>query len=64
MKKIIKKWGSGLGIFLNKEESIILNLNVGDIIEIEIERGDEKNIGKKEKKRFARTNNAAKRRRS
>lgn len=36
MDKIIKKWGEGLGIYLDKEDCKIHDIKVGDIVEIEI----------------------------
>jgi len=36
MKKIIKKWGDGLGIYFNKDDSKIYELKEGDIIEFTI----------------------------
>lgn len=37
MKKIIKKWGSSLVIVLTKEETKILDLQEGDVVDIDIE---------------------------
>jgi hypothetical protein len=48
MQKIIKKWGEGLGIYLDKEDIRILNLKVRDIIDIEIVKEKRKNVRKKE----------------
>lgn len=43
MQKVIKKWGTGLGIYIDKEDIRILDLKKGDIVDIEIyvkRRGD------------------------
>ena len=36
MIKIIKKWGDGLGIYFDKEDTKIYQLKEGDILDIEI----------------------------
>lgn len=36
MKKIIKKWGQGLGIYLDKEDQHIYKLQEGEIITLVI----------------------------
>jgi len=36
MQKILKKWGSSLGILFNREDVKINELNEGDIIDIEL----------------------------
>ncbi len=35
MKKQLKKWAGGLGIYFNKEEIKANNLNEGDFVEVE-----------------------------
>ena len=34
MKKKVKKWGKGLGIYIDKEDAEIFRVKEGDIIEI------------------------------
>ena len=34
MLKLLKKWGNGLGILVNKEEQKIYNLTEGNIVEL------------------------------
>lgn len=36
MKKIIKKWGDGVGIYFDKEECKIYDIKEGKIFEIEL----------------------------
>ena len=36
MKKIVKRFGSGVGIYFSKEETKIYNLKIGEIIDISI----------------------------
>lgn len=36
MKKIVKRWGQGLGIYIDKEDQHIYNLEEGDIISLTI----------------------------
>ena len=38
MKKIIKKWGEGLGIYLDKEDAKIYEIEEGDIIEVHVRK--------------------------
>ena len=33
VKKILKKWGNGLGILVNKEEQKLYNLEKDDVVE-------------------------------
>jgi hypothetical protein len=35
MKKIIKKWGNGIGIFITKDDAKIYRLKKGDFVDIE-----------------------------
>lgn len=35
MKKIIKKWGEGLGIYFDKEDIQIFEIKEGDIVDID-----------------------------
>ena len=46
MRKQIKKWGNGSGVFLSKSELELHSLKIGDIIDI----GDPIIIKKKKKK--------------
>jgi hypothetical protein len=36
VKKIVKKWGDGIGIYIDKEEQEIYKLKEGDIVDVEI----------------------------
>lgn len=36
MKKIIKKWGEGLSIYLDKEDQKIYGFKEGDVVDITI----------------------------
>ncbi len=38
MKKIIKAWGTGLGIYFDKEDITINKLQEGDIVDLEIKK--------------------------
>ena len=42
MKKIIKQWGSSLGILFDKEDVEILKLREGEIVDIEIQKEEKK----------------------
>lgn len=35
MRKILKKWGEGLGIYFDKEDIKIYGMNEGDVIDID-----------------------------
>lgn len=35
MKKIVKKWGNGIGIFITKDDAKIYGLKKGDFVDIE-----------------------------
>lgn len=51
MRKKIKKWGNGAGIFLSKETLELYHLKIGDVVDLEMCRINEKTKKKKTKKK-------------
>jgi len=38
MKKILKKVGTSIGLYITKEEAKIYNLNIGDVVDLDIKK--------------------------
>ena len=45
--QIIKKWGNSVGILLDSEDLKIMDLKIGDIVDIEIEKLNKQKGGQK-----------------